>query len=47
MYFLSLVCTFHVTMEMYGAPQGADDFGMGVLTPTLHSPGAALVQPAA
>ena len=27
MYFLRLVCTFHVTMEMYRAPHGADNFG--------------------
>ena len=26
-YFLCLVCTFHVNTEMYGAPPGADDFG--------------------
>ena len=29
MYFLRLVCTFHVTIEMYRAPHGADDFGTG------------------
>ena len=30
MYFLSPVCTFQFTIEMYGAPHEADDFGTGV-----------------
>ena len=44
-YFLSLVCSFHVTMEMYRAPYGADDFGTGVPAPAVHSPGAGFVTP--
>ena len=33
MYFLSLVFTFHVTIEMYRQPYGADDIGTAVLEP--------------
>ena len=45
-YFLCLVCSFHVTMEMYRALHGADDFGTRVPDSRGHSPGRGLVLPA-
>ena len=43
MYLLCLVCTFHLTIEMYRALRGADDIGTGVPTPVVHSPNTGLV----
>ena len=40
------MCTFQYTIEMYRVLQGADDFGTGVPSPAVHSPGTGLVSPA-
>ena len=45
MYFQSLMCTFHRTIDVYRAPHRADDFGTGVPDSRGHSPGTVLVPP--